>query len=178
MLIPNSWFIPPCYLFLLVTISLFLKFVFLGYHLLLLLFHFFCLFGAFPFSSQWAWLEVCGFSLSFQKKENRSWFYLSFMLFFWSLFYFLSDLHYSLFLLTLDFVFLILLGGILGCWFQIFLVSWNFFKLINVKDFKDHTCIFIFTLKCKRKQPRCLTNESKAEHLCPCHPLSPPKYSL
>ena len=71
MLIPNSWFIPPCYLFLLVTISLFLKFVFLGYHLLLLLFHFFCLFGTFPFSSQWAWLEVCGFSLSFQKKKRK-----------------------------------------------------------------------------------------------------------
>ena len=46
MLIPNSWFIPPCYLFLLVTIRLFLKLVFLGYHLLLLLFHFFCLFGS------------------------------------------------------------------------------------------------------------------------------------
>ena len=41
--------IPP-YVFLLVTISLLLKFIFLGYHLLLLLFHFVCLFGSSLFS--------------------------------------------------------------------------------------------------------------------------------
>ena len=41
--------IPP-YVLLLVTISLLLKFIFLGYHLLLLLFHFVCLFGSSLFS--------------------------------------------------------------------------------------------------------------------------------
>ena len=41
--------IPP-YVFLLVTISLLLKFIFLGYHLLLRLFHFVCLFGSSLFS--------------------------------------------------------------------------------------------------------------------------------
>ena len=101
--------------------------IFLQYRLIFLLFHFlFCLFGSSLFSSWWAWPEVYRFRSSLQK--TSSWFYwFSFYCFFKISILFTSSLIFiiSFLLLTLGFVllFLILLGGRLGCLFDIFLVS-------------------------------------------------------
>ena len=98
-------------------------FVFLPYRLLCLVSHFlFFWFGFSFFSSCWAWPEVCQSCLSFQR--TSSWFYWVFLisiLFISSLIFIISFL-----LLILGFVlFIILLGGRLGCLFEIFLVFWG-----------------------------------------------------
>ena len=95
-------------------------FVFLQYLFRFFRFHFwFCLFGFSLSSSSWIWLEAYQFCLPFQR--TSFWFYWFFSIFFLNLYFISSRLYY--FLPSADvrfFLFLILLGGRLVYWFEIF----------------------------------------------------------